>query len=266
MDHLGAFTYNGIRFILGALSLLPLLFFSLYKKEVPTEKIFSKKVLLSGFIVGSCLFIAASLQQVGLITTTAGKAAFITGLYIVFVPFLGIFIKQKVHTHTWVGTFFAVLGLYALCISEDFSIATGDLLELGSAFFFAIHILLIDHFSTKVHTLVLAFLQFLFCGLFSLIVGLTFEPFVWSRIIGAFIPIVYGGICSVGIAYTLQIVAQKKVKPSHAAMIMSMEAVFATIGGVLFLQERLGVKELIGCLLMLSGMILCQIKPKQKAA
>lgn len=260
MDHVGPFTYNGIRFALGSLSLIPLILY--FKNNSPhtssTAHAFPK-VLQAGLLAGSVLFLGASFQQVGLLYTTAGKAAFITGLYIVFVPVAGMFLRERIHSATWLGCIFAIAGLFLLCIKESFSISYGDLLELIGAFFWTAHILLIDRFSREVDVLKLAAIQFAACSLLSMGIALLTETITLNGIFQAGIPILYGGICSVGIAYTLQIVGQKNASPAHAAIILSMETVFAAIGGFYLLNERLGFQEIIGCTLMFTGMLLSQM-------
>lgn len=262
MEHVGPFTFNGVRFALGSLSLLPLIFYYRNKPRQVTSNP-PRGVIWAGFLAGLILFTAASLQQIGLIYTTAGKAAFITCLYIVLVPILGIFLKQYVSMITWLSSVLAVIGLYLLCVKESFSISYGDLLQLVGAFFWAVHILLIDYFASRVDVLKLSFFQFVTCAILSITTAFLFETITTEGITQALIPILYGGICSVGIAYTLQVVGQKYSPPSHAAIILSMETVFATIGGFLILDERLGLQELIGCALMLSGMLLTQLQSMQ---
>lgn len=259
-NYVGPFAFNGVRFALGAISLLPLIIYYRRKasKDDDKKKADLKYVLFAGVIAGCVLFSGSSLQQIGLESTTAGKAAFITGLYIALVPILGIFLKQKTHITTWIGVLFAVIGLYFLSITEGFSISRGDLLEIIGAFFWALHILFIDHFTKKIDALMLSLVQFITCSALSLIVAAIFEKITISGIYQAGIPILYGGIGSVGIAYTLQAVGQKHAKPSHAAIIMSMESVFASIGGFLILNERLGLRGGIGCALMFTGMLLSQ--------
>ncbi|MDF2569316.1 MAG: carboxylate/amino acid/amine transporter [Sporomusa sp.] len=264
MEHVGPFTFNGVRFALGGLSLLPLIFYYRNKpQQVPAGG--SKCVIRAGFLAGLILFTAASLQQIGLIYTTAGKAAFITCLYIVLVPTLGIFLKHYVSMTTWMSSVLAVIGLYLLCVKESFSISYGDLLELVGALFWAAHILLIDYFASRMDVLKLSFCQIITCAVLSMITALWFETITIEGLTQALIPILYGGICSVGIAYTLQVVGQKYSPPSHAAIILSMETVFATVGGFLILDERLGAQELVGCALMLSGMLLTQLQSMQSA-
>ncbi|HNR05087.1 MAG TPA: DMT family transporter [Bacillota bacterium] len=260
MQYVGAFTFNGVRFALGSISLIPLIIYFKNKKtaEQPEETA-SASALVPGIIAGSVLFFGASLQQAGLAYTTAGKAAFITGLYIVLVPLLGIFLKQRVGLNTWLGVVLAVSGLYFLSVNEDFTIAFGDLLEIIGAFFWAVHILVIDYFTKKVDALRLSCIQFAMCSALSIIIALIFEDISVSGLSQAAIPILYGGLLSVGVAYTLQVVAQKHAKPSHAAIILSMEAVFAALGGALLLKENMGVRGYLGCALMFAGMLLTQV-------
>ncbi len=264
MDYIGPFTYNGVRFALGAFSLLPLIYFfpansspaNGGRKEAGPAAITLKVGLGAGLI----LFAGASLQQIGLIYTSAGKAAFITGLYIVLVPVMGIFLRQYINTCTWLGCVFAVAGLYFLCVKQGFVISYGDLFELAGAFFWTLHILYIDYFSRKVDTLQLALFQFITCSLLSLVVAWLWETISLTSLQQAGLAILYGGICSVGVAYTLQIIGQKYAEPSHAAIILSMETVFAAVGGYIILDERLGWAELLGCGLMMTGMLLAQLK------
>ena len=259
--YVGAFTFNGIRFALGCISLIPLiLYFDKRKKNDNEIKVLSKETVVSGMLVGLALFAAASLQQIGIAYTTAGKAGFITGLYMVLVPLFGIFLKQKIGKNAWIGVVLAVIGLYLLSINEAFRIGYGDLLELTGAVFWAIHILTIDHFTKKVDALKLSCIQFATCSILSLITAFIFEPISVSGISNALIPILYGGLLSVGVAYTLQVVAQKDAKPSHAAIILSMESVFSAIGGTLLLGESLSPRGYIGCSLILAGIITSQIK------
>lgn len=255
--YVGAFTFNGVRFMLGGLSLLPLLYMNRGHKSIDASP---SKTAVAGIVTGSVLFLAASLQQVGLAETTAGKAAFITGLYIVLVPVFGIFLKHSISINMWIGAAVAITGLYLLSVTGDFNISNGDLLELVGAIFWALHILVIDHYTKSIDALKLSFVQFMTCSILSLVTAFTFETVAMSGIIQALIPILYGGICSVGIAYTLQVFGQKYAKPSHAAIVLSMETVFATLGGFLMLNEKLGLRGYTGCALMLTGMILSQIK------
>ena len=260
MEYVGPFTFNGVRFAIGSLSLIPLMIYFNNTKYRKSKSLNLKNVYIAGFLAGLLLFLGSSFQQVGLIGTTAGKAGFITGLYIVIVPICGIFLKQYISINSWIGAIIAVLGLYLLCVTGIFTVSFSDLLELVSAFFFAFHILLIDYYSQKVDALKLAFLQFLICSALSMGTAILFEKINFNEILQAIIPILYGGIGSVGIAYTLQIFGQKNAQPSHAAIILSMEAVFASIGGILILNEYLGIKGFLGYTLMLAGMLISQVK------
>lgn len=258
-QYMGPFTFNGVRFALGGLSLVPII---LINNRTPKEKyeLISSfpKVIIPGILAGTVLFIGATLQQTGMEYTTAGKAAFITGLYIALVPIIGLFIGQRAKSGTWAGVALAVIGLYFLSINGSFRIEYGDLLEIIGAFFWASHILLIDYFIKKLDALLLSFVQVLSCSILSLIAAFIFEDISILAFSQAIIPILYGGICSVGIAYTLQVVGQKHAKPSHAAIILSMESVFASLGGLVVLGENLGARGYLGCALMLSGMLLSQ--------
>jgi drug/metabolite transporter (DMT)-like permease len=261
--YVGSFTFNGVRFALGSLSLIPLIiYFDKRPKDAGRDE--SKTVLenpwKAGIAAGAVLFMGSSLQQIGIVSTSAGKAAFITGMYIVLVPVFGIFLKQKTHVTTWFGVLFAIIGLYFLSVTEGFSVSRGDFLEMIGAIFWATHILLIDHFTKKVDALKLSFIQFATCSALSLIAALIYEQITLNGLYQAIIPILYGGIGSVGIAYTLQVIGQKHAKPSHAAIVLSMESVFASIGGLLLLNENLGFRGYMGCALMLTGMLLSQIK------
>ncbi len=258
--YVGSFTFNGVRFALGSLSLIPLLIYFKSKNEKADENHNMKSnAIPAGIMLGGVLFLAASLQQIGLSYTTAGKAGFITGLYIVLVPIFGIILKHRVHINTWVAVILAVIGLYLLSVTEGFYISKGDLFEVAGAVFWAIHILLIDYFTKKVNALKLSFIQFATCSILSITVAFFFETITMAGLTKAIIPILYGGIFSVGIAYTIQVVGQKHAKPSHAAIILSMESVFASIGGILILNESLGARGYFGCALILSGMLLCQL-------
>lgn len=258
MEHVGPFAFNGVRFMLGALSLLPLLFYFRLDSQNLAQRL--KRPLVPGILTGTVLFIAASLQQIGLITTTAGKTAFITSLYIVLVPLAGLFLGQRNGWGTWIGSLLAVAGLYLLSIHESMSIQSGDMLVLIGALFWTIHILIIGYYSVRVDVLKLSFIQFLTCSLLSMAVALAREPIILSSLWAAAIPILYGGLFSVGIAYTLQVVGQKYAQPAHAAIILSLEAVFAVIGGFLLLGEQMEIREIMGCLLMLTGMLVSQLR------
>ena len=258
MDFVGPFLYTGVRFLLGALVLMPLLFFRKNRQD-PAAKTGPRLLLGGGALAGIFLFAGVSFQQIGLLYTTAGKAGFITGLYVIFVPILGVFWRQRTHRGTWVGAMLASVDLYLLSVTGGFRIGLGDLLVLSSAFFWAFHVHIIGRLSKTVDPVKLAVVQYVFCGVLSTLVALFIEPFTFTSIWEAAIPIAYGGICSVGIAYTLQIVAQKSAPPAHAAIIRSIEGVFAVAGGILILGESLSARGYAGCGLMLVGMVISQL-------
>ncbi len=260
VDRIGPFSYNGIRFILGAISLIPLIF--VLKCKPCKDK---KYMITGGVITGVCLYVAASLQQIGIVYTDAGKAGFITSLYMVIIPVIGIFIKQKTNLFTWIGVFLASFGLYLLCIEESFTLQYGDFLILICAFFWAVHVLLIDHYVKTIDSLILSFMQFIVCGTLCLITSLFAGETISIQIISdAMYPLLYGGIMSVGVAYTLQVVAQKNAKPSHAAIILSLESCFSAIGGAVILGESMKPQGYIGCVIIFIAILISQLK-NQKA-
>lgn len=279
LDHIEPFFFNAVRFALGGLILIPIAW-CLNSKFTPaggdpnrtpnTQKSNGPSLWISGLLLGGFLFLGASFQQVGLLYTTAGNAGFITGLYIVIVPFIGMFFGQSTKANTWVGAVFAVLGLYLLSVKEGFSLAYGDLLQLAGACFWAGHVLLIGWLSPKHNPIVLSVMQFFVCAAFSLIVALSIETISLAGLKAGWASVAYTGLISVGIGYTCQVIGQRNVPPSHSAIILSLEAVFAVIGGYFFLSETHSVKSLLGCGLMLTGMLISQfkfpqLKPRSKA-
>ena len=263
MDHLGPYTFNVCRFLVGAFSLLPLLFFVRKKGSSSTDfkPSFWKFAILAGF----ALFGGATFQQVGIQYTTVGKAGFITGLYVVIVPILGLYLRQKIGRWTVIGCVLAVLGLYFLSIKENFSMGWGETLVLIGAFFWAVHVQVIGAANKRdFNPIKLALVQYLVCAALNLLLSLVFETFHLDQVILASGAIIYAGIVSVGIAFTLQVIAQKKIDPSKAAIILNLEAVFAVLAGWLFFTEVLTTKEWLGCGLMFLGMIFSQITAKKK--
>ena len=262
MDYVGPFTFNGVRFALGSIVLVPLILRNRNHRNL-NEKASTRDdrnvVIFGGALLGITLFAAASLQQVGLVYTTAGNAGFITGLYVVIVPILGLFWRQRPDGGTWIGAFLAAIGLYLLSITDKFTISFGDLLVLFGAFLWAGHVLIIGWLSPKIDSLKLACTQFTACSVLSLLTALLVETIAIQSIFQAAIPILYGGVLSVGVAYTLQVVAQKQAHPAHAAILLSLEAVFAAFGGWLILDETMTFRGIIGCALMLAGMLFTQL-------
>ncbi len=266
MEHVGPFTFNGVRFALGALALQPLIWRMrrTRSREGNGPGAATGRIVRYGLVAGCVLFAGAALQQVGIVYTTAGKAGFITGLYVVMVPLFGLALGNRAGAGTWLGALAAAVGLYLLSVNEDFSIAYGDVLELIGAVFWAGHVLLISRLSPGMDgtdAVRLAAAQFVVCSLLSLGVGVAVEPVSLAGIADAAVPILYGGLMSVGVAYTLQVVAQRDADPAHAAIILSLEAVFAAVAGYFLLGEVLALRALIGCALMLGGMILSQLRP-----
>ncbi len=267
MQHVGPFTFNAVRFTLGALVLTPFLWVrrshsghesgQLAAGVIPGGQL-AGGVLPGGLLAGAVLFLGSSLQQTGIVTTTAGKAGFITGLYVVIVPIMGLFWRQHTDRETWLGACLAVVGLYLLSVRGTLSIERGDLLVLASAFFWALHVHIIGWLSPRHNPYRLACLQFATCSLLSLAAALLTETIELAAIRAAAGPILYAGLMSVGIAYTLQVIAQRRARPAHAAIILSLETVFAVLGGWLILDESLSARGLTGCVLMLGGMIVSQ--------
>lgn len=260
------FTFNAVRNVIGGLTLLPCIFF-LGRREPKEKKIEEnpKTLLIGGILCGTVLCIASNLQQIGINYTTVGKAGFITAMYIVLVPILGIFLKRRAGIKVWISVFLAVTGLYLLCMTEKLSLGKGDALVLLCALVFAIHILVIDHFSPKVDGVKLSCIQFLVCGILSMIPALILEHPQVSSILTAWLPILYAGIMSCGVAYTLQIVGQKNVNPTVASLILSLESCISVLAGWMLLGQKLSLKELIGCVIMFAAIILAQLPEKNAA-
>lgn len=260
---LGPFTYNGIRFVLGAFSLIPaMLLFEL--QNVDKEKV--KRTIKPSILCGFFLCAASNLQQIGInMTNYAGKAGFLTGFYIIIVPILGLFLKKKVSWNVWLGAVLGVIGLFFISVNESMSINPGDLLILGSAVLFALHILCIDHYIDDVYPVRLSFGQFVTSAVISIIIALIFEDIQFSAVLDAGIPVLYGGIMSVGVGYTTQILGQKGINPTTAALILSLESVFCAIGGVLLLNETLTLRAYFGCFLVFAGILLSQVSFQKKS-
>lgn len=269
-DHVEAFTFNTARSIV-AFAFLAVLCIVLRKmqrsdskEERSAEKGGGRDLLLGGICCGVALTVASNLQQKGLETTTSGKAGFITALYIVIVPILGIFLKKKAPKAIWISVILAVAGLYCLCMTERFSITVGDFYVLLCAFCYSVHILVIDHFTQKVNGVELSCMQFLVCAILSAVGMIVMETPSWEAILICLWPILYVGIFSSGIAYTLQILAQKDSNPTVVSLLLSLESVFATLAGALILGDQMSGKEYFGCVLMLCAVVLAQLPERKK--
>ena len=273
-DSIGAFAFNATRYFIAVLALLVVILISdKLKKNKPTltaqeKKAANKQLWLGGLCCGAALAIASNFQQAGLVAgTDAGKAGFITALYVVLVPVFGLFFKRKVSLPTWIAVVLSVVALYLLCIKGGFSLAPGDLLVLVCAVCFAVHILVIDHFTAYCDGVKLSCLQFLFAGIISTICMFIFEDVDFAAILSCALPLLYVGIFSCGVGYTLQILAQKDSNPTVVTILLSLESVFAVIAGAIILKQQMTVREYIGCVIMFAAVILAQIQfpTRQKA-
>ena len=272
MEHLNAFAFNSIRNLIGAVVLLPVILFrqktlanSQTDKTITSIKNNPKDCILGGLLCGIMLCIASNFQQMGIEHSTVGKAAFITTLYIVLVPILGIFLKRKLSLKTWIGVILAMFGLYMLCMKDEaFVLGTEDIYLLLCALFFSFQILLVEYYVQKVDGVILSVLQFLVCGILSGIGMLFTEIPTITDITSAGIPLLYAGVISCGVGYTLQIIGQRDVPSTVASLIMSLESVIAALAGWILLHEVLSPKELFGCALVFFAVILTQLPSKKK--
>ena len=267
MDYVGGFTFNAVRSIIGSIVLLPIILF-LDRQKTPAvrteeeKKSGQKTLLMGGIACGICLCLASNFQQFGIKYTTVGKAGFITACYIVIVPILGLFLKKKCSPYIWGAVVMALIGLYLLCITDGFSIGKGDILVMICAVLFSLHILVIDYFSPKVDGVKMSCIQFLVCGILSGIPALIFENPQISSILAAWQPILYAGVMSCGVAYTLQIVGQKNMNPTVASLILSLESCISVLAGWIILGQSMSRKEILGCVIMFAAIILAQLPEK----
>jgi drug/metabolite transporter (DMT)-like permease len=267
METMGPHWFNSLRFFIGVVALVPVVLWIGRNKAKTIDqenelKSSNKTLMLGGLAAGFLLFVGATFQQVGLQYTTAGKAGFITGMYIFFVPLIGLFFRMKTGLGTWVGAVVALWGLYLLSINEDFTLSKGDTLQLICAVAFAGHVLMIGYLASKMDTVKLSLIQFFVAGVLAMGLALYSEQLTWEMIVSTAVPLLFAGVMSTGIAYTLQTIAQQHAHPSHAAIILSSEGVFAVIGGFLLLNEVLPPKGLLGCGLILAGMLMSQLMPR----
>ena len=265
MDFVGPFTFNMARFLIGAIVLLPVIWFMDRQRKTGAEKGAGQKTLIIGGICcGIALAVASTLQQWGILFTTVGKAGFITAMYIVIVPLLGIFIGKKVRPLIIGCVAIAVVGFYFLCMTESLRLGLGDFLVLLCAIAFSIHILVIDHFSPKVDGVKMSAIQFLTAAIISAVPTLLWEQPVLTEILQAWQPVLYAGVMSCGVAYTLQIIAQKNADPTVASLLLSLESVFSVLAGWVLLGQGLSLKEMFGCVLIFCAIILAQLPEKKK--
>lgn len=270
LNYVGPFTFNSVRSFLGGMVLIPCIFLinrhtqDKLDTEVDLQKTpgGKKKLVVGGVLCGIALAIASSLQQIGIGYTTVGKAGFITALYIIIVPLLGLFLKRRVSLTVWISVALALAGMYFLCIKEGFSVGYGDIMVLLCAFVFSLHILLIDYFSPYVDGVKMSCIQFFTCGIICMVPMFLYESPSLGAILSAWQPILYAGVMSCGVAYTLQILGQKNTNPVVASLILSMESVFSVLAGWVILGQVLSMRELAGCGLVFLGIILSQLPTK----
>ena len=266
MNHVGAFTFNACRFLVGGLVLIPCIFLlrkvngdqwgSMGREEQLRQR---RMGIIGGVCCGIFICAGSTLQQFGIAQTTVGKAGFITSLYIIIVPILGLFLRKKVGLNIWASVAIAAAGMYLLCVTEGFSISRGDFLVFLCAIGFSLHILVIDYFSPKADGVVISCVQFFTAGIISSVFMFLFERPTWDAVMAAWAPVLYAGVMSCGVGYTLQVVAQKDVEPTVASLIMSLESVFSVLAGWLLLGQKMSPKELAGCVLVFGAIILAQI-------
>lgn len=271
MDYVGPFTFNSVRNIIGSIVLIPVIFLmdglkrksGMNEEELAKARGNTRTLVIGGVCCGVVLAVASSLQQFGILFTTVGKAGFITAMYIVLVPILGIFLGKKVRPLIIFCVVISVVGLYFLCMTEKLALGAGDLYVLLCAFVFSIHILVIDYFSPMVDGVRMSSIQFLTAGIICAVPMLLFEKPDWGSILTAWMPILYAGVMSSGVAYTLQILGQKNADPAVASLLLSLESVFSVLAGWVLLGQSLSGKELFGCVLMFAAIILAQLPEKR---
>ncbi len=276
LAHVGPLTLNGVRFLVASVvlaALVPLLdkIRGLAPSVWGTQDVAARKQLLIGGVAcGVALLAASTLQQYGIVYTSVGKSGFLTALYILLVPLLGMLRGKRPPAKVWAGVALALVGMYLLCINEGFSVNIGDVLTIGCALMFSLHILIIDHFAARVDGVRLSCIQFLVCGLLGCVPMLLLEQPHAADLLGAWLPIFYAGAISAAMGYTLQILGQKGTDPTLASLILSLESVFAALGGWLVLGQTLAPRELLGCALVFAAILLAQLpavhRQKNKSA
>ena len=261
MEHIGPFLYTGLRFALGCLVILPLVLLARPSGAEQAHRRFRRPMLLGSMLLGAVLTIGINLQQIGLLFTTVTNSGFITGFYVILVPVFGLIVGMRSGLGTWCGALLAVAGMLLLSVTADYRVALGDVLQLASAACWAVHVLLVGMLASRYDPVRVSFVQFAVCAVVSLMLAAALEETDLTAILLAAPAIAFGGILAVGIGFTLQVVAQKDAIASHAAIILSLEAVFAALAGWLILGEMLSLRGLIGCSLMLCGMLVAQLAP-----
>ncbi len=264
MDYVGPFTFLWVRSFVGALALLPVILVrSISEKKIgvkegnlPNNR---KTLIMGGLWCGLALCIASNLQQVGIQYTSVGNAGFITSMYMLIVPVFSIFLGKKVKKKIWCCIVVAAIGMYLLSISEEFSVSKGDIIMAGCAVFYAVQIMIVDYYAPKTDGIKLSCLQFVVTGIITMFMALVFEEPNLQNILKAAVPILYAGVFSSGVAFTLQIVAQKYAEPTIATLFMSMESVFSMLGGIVVLQQIPTKREALGCLLVFMAVLASQI-------
>lgn len=258
MDNIGPFTYGFARYVVGVMAILVVWYGFREKRRDAKERGEYYSGWKAGMGAGVIMFVASAFQQCALQYTTAGKTAFITCLYIIFVPIISVVIGKILKLENWIGALAALVGLYCLSIKGDFDLNYGDVLAFICSVFWSLHIMYIDRFADKKDNIDISASQLVVCAVLNGIVAFAMESVVWQHIVDAWFPIVFAGVMSSGIAFTLQIVGQKYAEPAHAAIIMSLESVFGAVGGWFVLNEQMSHIELFGCMMMLMGMLITQ--------
>ena len=271
MDYMGPFTFNGARSLIGGIVLLPLIAVRERSRkknggeaETPEKKKARRKVtLLGGCCCGLAICTASMFQQYGIQYTTVGKAGFITTLYIIIVPIMGLFFGKKVRRIVWAGAALAAAGMYLLCVNETLSLNKGDLLVFLCAVIFSVHILVIDYFSPKADGVKLSCIQFFVAGILCTIGAFLLETPSWDALVSGAVPVLYAGVMSCGVAYTLQIIGQRNLDPTVASLILSLESVVSVLAGWVILDQTMNGKEIFGCVLVCAAVILVQLPGKK---
>lgn len=259
MEHMGPFTFQSVRSILGGISLLPVLAVRSLRRKREATRQSKKTLLIGGVCCGAALCVASCLQQIGIQFTTVGKAGFITSMYVLLVPILGLFFHKRVPAKIWGCVAVAAVGLYLLSMSGSFTLSRGDAFCILCAVGFSIHILVVDHFAPRVDGIALACVQFFVSGILAAVPMMAVEQPTWQAITSGGAALLYAGVASCGVGYTLQIIGQRYAEPAPATLILSLESVFSVLGGILLLQQIPTLRELFGCLLMFGGVVCAQL-------